>query len=186
VGNLALAGPSTRRRPAPRAIEAFDWDETNRLSIFESDNLNLRRPGCSGTERLPVVDETAEQFLIPEPVTPQSAPTQPVDRVLDSVLTGSGAATAHWGGHDILDRRAIEDVRRCTGRVIDAPDDVGGWPDLPASTAPPDSDADGMPDTWETEQGLNPADPGDNWADKDGDGWSNVEAYLAELAGDPL
>ncbi len=47
-----------------------------------------------------------------------------------------------------------------------------------------DSDGDGLPDWWETEQGLNPSlsDTGntgtsDGYKDTDGDGWSNIEEY---------
>jgi len=41
-----------------------------------------------------------------------------------------------------------------------------------------DSDADGMPDAWETAQGLDPADPADAMADRDGDGFSSLTEYL--------
>ncbi len=47
-----------------------------------------------------------------------------------------------------------------------------------------DSDADGMPDTWELNHGLNPsvADPN---GDFDTDGYTNLEEYLNELAAFP-
>ncbi len=48
-----------------------------------------------------------------------------------------------------------------------------------ASIAPMDRDGDGMPDTWETNHGLDPAFPGDAAQDADGDGMSNLEEYLA-------
>ena len=40
-----------------------------------------------------------------------------------------------------------------------------------------DSDGDGMPDTWETAHGLNPADPSDASGDSDSDGLSNLLEY---------
>lgn len=43
-----------------------------------------------------------------------------------------------------------------------------------------DSDGDGMPDEWEKRYGLNPNDPSDANADKDGDGFTNLEEYLAK------
>lgn len=42
-----------------------------------------------------------------------------------------------------------------------------------------DSDNDTMPDDWERHYGLNPADASDATADKDGDGISNKDEYLA-------
>ncbi len=43
-----------------------------------------------------------------------------------------------------------------------------------------DADGDGMPDEWERRYGLNPNDPADANADKDGDGFTNLEEYLAK------
>ena len=48
---------------------------------------------------------------------------------------------------------------------------------------PEDSDDDGMPDTWETDQGLNPNDPNDAWLDPDGDRVLNLFEF--QLGGDP-
>lgn len=47
-----------------------------------------------------------------------------------------------------------------------------------------DSDGDVMPDAWEAEHGLNPADPEDASADSDGDEFSNLREYEADT--DPL
>ncbi len=40
-----------------------------------------------------------------------------------------------------------------------------------------DTDADGLPDLWETKYGLDPANPADAAQDKDGDGLSNLKEY---------
>jgi hypothetical protein len=39
-----------------------------------------------------------------------------------------------------------------------------------------------MPDAWEAAHGLNPEDPADSAADRDGDGYTNLEEYLNSLA----
>ena len=45
-----------------------------------------------------------------------------------------------------------------------------------------DSDKDGMSDEWEKNNGLNPNDKNDNISDKDGDGYTNIEEFLADMA----
>jgi hypothetical protein len=44
---------------------------------------------------------------------------------------------------------------------------------------PVDGDSDGIPDAWEVAHGLNPSDPADASRDDDGDGFSNLQEYLA-------
>jgi len=44
----------------------------------------------------------------------------------------------------------------------------------------PDSDGDGIPDYWETQYGLNLADPADALLDLDGDGATNIQEYQAK------
>lgn len=43
----------------------------------------------------------------------------------------------------------------------------------------PDEDGDGMPDEWEAKHGLSASNAGDAGADKDGDGASNLDEFLA-------
>ena len=68
--------------------------------------------------------------------------------------------------------------------IITTPADVGGWPELKSSAAPADSDHDGMPNEWELRYGLNPDDSSDGNEDANGDGYTNLEHYLAQLAGE--
>ncbi len=51
----------------------------------------------------------------------------------------------------------------------------------PAPNPALDADADGMPDAWETNHRLNPADATDGAIDTDTDGYTNVEEFLYNL-----
>jgi hypothetical protein len=58
---------------------------------------------------------------------------------------------------------------------------VGGYPEY-KGTPYKDSDSDGMPDEWETRQGLNPNNANDAMLDKNNDGYTNIEDYLNSIA----
>jgi len=84
---------------------------------------------------------------------------------------------------DDVDKRLVQTIIDNTGRLIDSQSEVGGW-DLYSPISRPDNwdeDRDGMPDNWEEKNGLNLNDPGDRNGDLDGDGYTNLEAYLNGL-----
>jgi len=105
-----------------------------------------------------------------------------VSNLLDKVLVTVGACKP-W--RDPLDLRVVRNVREKTGtsRV----NTTGPWPDLAngAPAPPTDSDHDGIPDAWEIAHGLDPNNARDGAAAA-ANGYTNVENYLNELAGDPV
>ncbi|WP_206185857.1 hypothetical protein [Sphingosinicella sp. BN140058] len=80
---------------------------------------------------------------------------------------------------DASDARVVGDFLACKGKIIDSPTEVGGWPALAQGSPYPDSDVDGMDDRWEAVNGISQAS-----LDADGDGYTNLEEFLNELAGD--
>lgn len=58
-----------------------------------------------------------------------------------------------------------------------------GYGSLPPAAREPsfDSDGDGMADAWEQANRLDPQDPADGNLDVNGDGYTNLEGYLAAL-----
>jgi hypothetical protein len=64
------------------------------------------------------------------------------------------------------------------------PSDVGGYPQLNSAPAPNDSDNDGMPDTWEIDNGLDPQNASDRNNIGAG-GYTMIEVYLNSLVGTP-
>src|SRR5690606_3837200 len=104
--------------------------------------------------------------------------TQAPDVAYDLVLNHVGASI----NRDAVDKRVIHDVRNQTGVIIGDETDVGGFPVLKKGTSPVDTDRDGMPDEWERTNGLNPNNPEDRNGDQNGNGYTNLEEYLNELA----
>ncbi|MBP5765271.1 MAG: polysaccharide lyase [Bacteroidales bacterium] len=61
--------------------------------------------------------------------------------------------------------------------IITDPRQMGSYPEY-KGTPRKDSDGDGMPDSWEIANGLNPNDPSDATGDLNGDGYTNIEKWI--------
>lgn len=128
-----------------------------------------------------------DAFKLNEPWDAMAIRQQSAEEAYQSVLKNAGATLPK---RDAVDTRIIEEARsgnptfegatyetekrvsdpsqKCG--IIDSQKDVGGWPELRSTAAPPDSDGDGMPNAWEGKYGFDPSDACDTTQDKDGDG----------------
>ncbi|HEY0052348.1 MAG TPA: pectate lyase, partial [Caulobacteraceae bacterium] len=113
----------------------------------------------------------------PLDVAPVAA--DPAPSAFERVLASAGASRPR----DTVDARVVASVRARDGAIIDSQAGVGGWPTLEPGRPWVDGDGDGLPDEWERTHGLDPADPADGAADRDGDGRTNLEDWLNALAG---
>lgn len=183
VGNLALTGPSSNARVAA-AVELFDWTNGNSIEIWAADNLAFRWKDCTGRVALPILDQAAAAHRAPEAIALTIAP-MPAPSVEAALPARVGDVLPDGSHRDALDRRVLDDLRHCRGRVIDSPAQAGGWPAIPAIQAPRDSDGDLLPDIWEAGRpGLNPNRVDGAWSDGNRNGIPAVEEWLAHLAGD--
>jgi hypothetical protein len=99
-------------------------------------------------------------------------------RIVEEVRTGKvfykeGGQT--HVGDKYIKRRLPEDSYK--HGIITHVSQVGGYPEY-KGTPYKDSDSDGIPDEWETKQGLNPKNAGDASLDRDKDGYTNIEEYI--------
>jgi len=102
--------------------------------------------------------------------------TQPSGEVYDLVLEKAGAFP-----RDVVTARLVDEVKQRTGGWgVDMPGDLMAG--LSPGAPPPDGDGDGMPDAWETEQGLNPSDGSDHGKVMPS-GYTAIEDYINGLAG---
>jgi hypothetical protein len=83
---------------------------------------------------------------------------------------------ASFPTRDAVDNRLIDDYNNGNGTLATN----GTYPTLAGGTAPTDTDDDGMPDFWETENGLDLNDPSDRNIVQS-DGYTNLEYYLNNL-----
>jgi hypothetical protein len=120
--------------------------------------------------------------------------TQTAEEAYEDVLANVGANKPVLDDHD---QRIVEEVREGTYTyrgsktgypgLIDNEADAGGLESYPEMQRPADwdSDHDGMPDEWETAHGLDPSNAEDrNLTNLSKVGYTNLEMYLNELAGD--
>ena len=143
--------------------------------IYVQGNITPNRPTNDLDEVEYVVEPGSMKFVVPTMHPVALVTTLSGSEAYDQVLTNAGATLPQ---RDAVDKRIVNDVINGTGKIINDPSEVGGWPQLAAGTPPLDSDHDGMPNGWENLYGFNLNDPSDGNADADGDGYTNIEEYL--------
>ncbi len=172
IDNTYIAGPDSDGN--------FAFDEQNQLAraYWAGNSMNGTIPEDQTTL---VKGNIPAGYWLDAPVDVAPVARDPAPSAYKRVLADAGASLVR----DAVDRKIVAGVRNRTGRIIDNEAQDGGWPVLKSGTAPADTDGDGMPDTWERAQGFDPA-QADGAADRNGDGYSNLEEYLNGLvAGEP-
>jgi hypothetical protein len=170
IDNAYVAGPNSTR--------AVAFHEQNRLAraYFAGNSMN----GAVPADPWSLVTGTAVPAnRLAQPVDVAPVRADPAARAFERVLAGAGASRVR----DAVDARVVASVRARSGTIIDSQAEVGGWPALTAGTPWRDTDGDGMPDDWERRHRLNPNDAADGNRDRNRDGYTNLEDWLAELAG---
>lgn len=92
----------------------------------------------------------------------------------------------HCGASRVRDSHDLRIIDHLTslgkrGAFIANENDVGGIGTVAGGTVPTDTDRDGMPDDWESDNGLNP-NANDAAAYTLGEGYTNIEHYINSLA----
>lgn len=192
VGNYYKQGPDNTLFP-------FFFDDENStpaasLKYFLADNF-IDDPGdnCSRVVDDPWTDKCHPTFAdMNAPVSLRSptafdfantvpgwiaVTTQPAAQAYELVLARAGAFP-----RDAVTTRIVDEVKSRTGsfgvQANDRPADLMAG--LSAKAAPKDTDNDGMPDEWETANGLNPA--VDDSASVRPSGYTAIEEYINGLA----
>lgn len=135
-------------------------------------NAQYRRTTTLPALQFPITAEPGTQ--LESTLLPSVGPSRRLDCVGDWV-----------GNRDAVDIRVLNNYTADTGVFPTDEATVGGLPVLDAGTPCTDTDADGMPDAWETAQGLNPNSSADA-LDVHASGYTNLERYLAGNSAKPV
>lgn len=184
--NYFKSGPATNSGVRSRIVEPYDtagfWFIDGNFVEGNSSVTNDNWAGVQGdysnyqkTKKIFSATRQSEISL-------QSAPD-----AFESVLENAGA---NFPKRDSVDERIIEETRTGTATyggywgsqkgIIDSQNSVGGWPFLTTGILPTDTDRDGIPDSWEINNGLNPSDPEDR-NNTNPNGYTMLEVYLNDI-----
>ena len=149
--------------------------------------------GCDGTW----TQATKDSIKLEEPMPFIYTTTHTAQKAYEKVLDYAGASLHR----DSFDEMMINDTRQgkashtgsgLSSGFINTQDDNkpagagsnwSAWPTLESTTPPTDTDQDGMPDEWETANGLNPNDKND-YKNLNEEGYTMLEVYINSLVAD--
>lgn len=149
---------------------------------------------CDGTW----TKATRDSIKLTEPIPFVHTTTHSAADAYDRVTFYVGASKSR----DAFDAQIISDLQNGTATAtgsglssgfINTQDDNtaiiatygSAWPTLNSGTAKADTDGDGMPDEWESTNGLNPNDAADgNATTLSAEGYTNLEVYMNSLVAD--
>ncbi len=201
VNNYYKAGPATRNGELKYRIldltQLFFIKEINPDTLYAGkffiegnmvegyDNATKDNWGV-GVQR--ATEEQKRKAKVDLPFRFEYVKTESAKEAYSSVINAAGA---RWPVLDAVDKRILDELRsgKCKyggkfgerSGIIDSQSVVGGWPELKTYNVQVDTDQDGIPDSWEKQQGLNAADPADAMATKLHNYYSNIEVYINSI-----
>lgn len=154
----------------------------NLTQIFFANNFNAGSKEATDDNRrlLRVIESagSAHDVILRQPIAipaEYAVKTETPHKAYARVLPEAGATLPK---RDSVDARVVEEVRAQKGRIINSPQEVGGYPEYKSAAAPADADQDGMADEWETKHGFSSQNATDGNLDPDQDGYTNLEEFL--------
>ena len=187
VQNLYIMGANSAQ-----GVEEIIARNHKKTRLYLEENLSVRETGQP--EPLPVglnftgwaKDSEWEQ---PERFPAPAVSTFKAQVLANKVLNNVGATLPK---QDHIDSKAIKDVKEHTGFIphcvaandkawiMSCEKNAGGWPNYSQGMPSPDRDDDGIPDTWEASNGMNP-DKADSTKDYNANGYMNIEEWVFSL-----
>ncbi|UZD24519.1 pectate lyase [Algoriphagus halophytocola] len=207
VNNYYKPGPATPTGSKRNRIVSIDKNKNSGTEVFDiwgkffidGNVVEGSIQTSSDNWKYGVLNQFHSSYgVVPEAEIAALRLTQPHD-ILDNVHTHTAEEALalvleHAGSsrlRDEVDLRIIKNLEEnsysfegslgSTHGIIDSQADVGGWPVLAEGEPVTDSDLDGIPDSWENENSLDPQDSTDAAKIKSGTPYSYLEIYLNSL-----
>jgi hypothetical protein len=146
--------------------------------MYVKGNYHSERRTSDEQDESAVVEPESRSAMVATPFEVPPVRTTTAAQAYEEVLNYAGCIVPR---RDSVDERIIAEVRNGTGRIKTSVSNAGGYPTIAGGMPPPDADHDGMPDSWEKRHDLDPKNPDDRNADRNGDGYTNLEEYLNSL-----
>jgi len=192
VNNYYKYGPATSSSIKDRIISPNADDGTNSQpagvwgKFYVNGNYVYGSPETTADNWLGVdnVSSAIKDSIRSDTAFPFDITTnQTAQEAYDYVLQNAGVTIPY---RDTVDRRLVWEVANDTALlgnkgIVDNLDDVGGYPGLFTDWAPKDTDGDGIPDSWEVENGLDPNNPDDFLTILEGKTYPAIEEYINSI-----
>ncbi len=175
LGNYLIAGPETNGGTLDSPTSAYNLYAVGNYYDSDKDGtLDGRLLGKGDFGSVTWHETPSVEYPEVEAMTAKEA--------LDYVIENAGASK--W--RDQVDDYVIDELVSYgkKGKTISDEASLGlsnAVGTIPGGPPPADVDRDGMADSWETANGLDPSDPEDRNEDRNGDGWTNLEEYINSL-----
>ncbi len=184
INNYNITGPGTRDSILNRLI---DYGESGKIGGVYVDGNVVISEGIDISDKVTInidpVNTTTLADKAYESAAFNTVSLVTANEAKDLVLNRAGVT---YPKRDAIDARVVAQVETGTGFYVNTPDEVGGYcaPEV-TREAGFDTDMDGIPDAWETANGLNPADASDS-AKLNDTGYAWVEVYAMDLVKDVI
>lgn len=184
VNNYYKPGPATKNNKKHQIVNP--WPPLG--NFFIAGNYLHGNEKVTTDNKLGVIVKEGDPaaVFVEKEFAVESIMNQSAEEAFDLVLADAGASLKR----DAVDRRIVEEARnglssfgKDKNGIIDSQHDVGGWPELKSSPSQEDKDQDGMPDSWEKTNRLNPEDASDACKKTIDKNYDNIEVYLNGLVG---
>lgn len=123
VGNVLEHGADT-----PEKLALLSTQNSSPLELFVADNLVSGRDGKPAA----LTDPATMTLAAARPLWPEGLEPLPAEKVREHVAKNAGARP--WD-RDPIDQRIVRAALERTGRIIDSEQEVGGYPERPATRA---------------------------------------------------